>query len=134
MIEIRDKNFSKNYSNGCRHSKNLNTLFDISNSGVDYYNDHNIGFEFKESFMENPKNIFFKVPRYQAKISDYFVFCVSAIEYILVPKEYILERFKFKTKRKNANIRITTIRDMAIYTTIDVNDLKEYIDKIEVKG
>lgn len=126
----RDKNFSRNYSNGCFHSKYLNTLFNISNRGVDYYNDHNVGFEFKESFMTNPDNIFFKVPEHQAKISDYFVFCVNTIEYILVPKEYILEKFNFKTKRKNANIRITTVRDMAIYTTIDIFEMKERIDKI----
>lgn len=48
MIENRDKSFSKNDSNGCFHSEYLNTLFDISNRGVDYYNDYNVGFEFKE--------------------------------------------------------------------------------------
>ena len=129
----RHKNHSKNYSNGCFHSKYLNKIFDISNRGVDYYNDYNIGFEFKESFMENSKNIFFKVPEHQAKISDYFVFCVDTTEYYLVPQKFILEHYDFKTKKKNANIRISTVKKMALYGTDDIFELKEIIDKIEVK-
>lgn len=133
LSEKRDKNYSKNYSNGCFHSKYLNSVFDISNRGVDYYNNHNIGFEFKESFMEKRDNIFYKVPELQAKNSDYFVFCVDTSEYYLVNASLILNRFNFKTKKKNANIRIKTIRDCAIYMTIDVNDMKRYIDKITVR-
>jgi len=129
----RDKNFSKNYSNGCFHSKYLNTIFDISNRGVDYYNNHNIGFEFKESFMTNPNNIFFKVPEHQAKISDYFVFCVGTSEYYLVPQRFILRRFCFKTKRKNANIRINAVKEMALYYTDNIIELKEIIDNIKTK-
>jgi len=128
----RQKNYSKR-SNGCFHSKYLNQIFDISNRGIDHYNDHNIGFEFKESFMENRDNIFFKVPEVQAKNSDYFVFCVDTSEYYLVNAEVILNRFSFKTKLKNANIRIKTIRKCAIYMTVDVIELKEFIDKIKVR-
>ena len=130
MSENRQKNFSKNYSNGCCHSKYLNEIFDISNRGIDYYNNHNIGFEFKESFMKNPKNIFFKVPEHQAKISDFFVFCVGASEYYLVHNELLLSHFSFKTKKKNANIRISTVRGLAECTTSDIFKLKEYIDNI----
>lgn len=133
MSEKRDKNFSKNYSNGCYHSKYLNRVFDISNRGVDYYNDYNIGFEFKESFMVKNENIFFKVPEHQAKNSDYFVFCVDMTEYYLVPQRFILTNFNFKNKRKNANIRINTVRTMAIYRTSNVFDLKKHIDKVEVR-
>ena len=129
----RHKNFSKNYSNGCCHSKYLNKIFDISNRGVDSYNDHNIGFEFKESFMENRDNVFFKVPEHQAKNSDYFVFCVGTSEYYLVPQRSILRRYDFKTKKKNANIRINIVKEMALYGTSDIMELKEIIDKIEVK-
>ena len=131
MIE-RNKNYSKR-SNGCFHSKYLNRVFDISNCGVDYYNNHNIGFEFKESFMENKENIFFKVPEHQAKVSDYFVFCVDTTEYYLVNAKMILYNFGFKNKMKNANIRINTIRRVAVYMTDDVMELKDYIDNITVR-
>lgn len=82
--------------------------------------------------MKNKKNIFFKVPKHQVEVSDYFVFCIDTSEYYLVPKESILNRFKFKTKEKNANIRITTIRNLAIHHSYNVNDIKIIIDKIEV--
>lgn len=131
MIE-RSRNFSKNYSNGCFHSKYLNEIFDISNRGVDYYNDHNVGFEFKESFMKKSKNIFFKVPEHQAKISDYFIFCVDTSRFYLVPSKFILMRYNFKTKMKNANIRISTINKLATRIFVNISNLKEYMDKIEV--
>ena len=132
MSQERAKNYSKR-SNGCFHSKYLNNVFNISNRGVDYYNNHNIGFEFKESFMENRDNIFYKVPEHQAKVSDYFVFCVDTSEYYLVNAKVILYNFGFKTKQKNANIRINTIRKVAVFLTLDVLELKDYIDKITVR-
>lgn len=121
------------HSQGCEHSPYLRDLFNISNLGVDSYNDYNIGFEFKESFMVNRDNIFFKVPEDQAKNSDFFIFCVDTTEYYLVDNQEILKRFNFKTKEKNANIRINTVRKIAMFLTCDVFELRDYINKIEVK-
>lgn len=120
-------------SEGCLHSKYLREIFDISPNGVDSYNDYNIGFEFKESFMINRDNIFFKVPEVQALNSDFFVFCVDTTEYYLVDNREILKRFKFNTKEKNANIRISTVRNLSEFTTFDVLELRDYINRIEVK-
>lgn len=118
-------------SNGCLHSKSLNDVFDISPVGVDFKNDFGVRFEFKESFMINEKNIFFKVPWYQVKNSDFFIFCVANFEYYLVDKIEILGRFSFKTKEKHACIRISTIRNIFLEAFIDVNDLKVFIENIE---
>jgi len=133
MINQYAKNFSKNYSNGCEHSEYLRSRFNISNLGVDYYNDNNIGFEFKESFMERIENIFFKVPEVQALNSDYFVFCVGTSEYYIVPQRDILENFDFKTKKKNANIRINTVKQLACFKTDDIDVLEIVIDELEEK-
>lgn len=127
--------YNKNliYYNGYRreHSTYLNELFDISPNGVDYHNPFNVGFEFKESFMQNKDNIFFKVPQKQTENSDFFIFCVETITYYLVDTKKIIKRFKFDTKEKNANIRINTIKKLSNYFTGDVSRLKEFIDKIE---
>lgn len=118
------------YSNGCEHSRYLNEIFSISKNGVDYYNPYNLGFEFKESFMSKKEDIFFKVPEKQADCSDFFVFCVHTTEYYLIQKDFILDRFNFETKEKNANIRINTIRKNAEFLTFDVFEMKDHIDNM----
>lgn len=120
-------------SEGCLHSKYLRNIFEISPNGVDSYNDYNIGFEFKESFMKNRDNIFYKVPEDQAKNSDFFIFCVDTTEYYLVDNQKILKRFNFKTKEKNANIRIQTVRKISEFITFDVLELRDYINRIRGK-
>ena len=120
--------YNNNYKR--EHSIYLNDLFDISPNGVDYYNPYDLGFEFKESFIEKREKIFYKVPEHQTLVSDFFIFCLHTSEYYLVRKEDIEKRFDFKTKEHNANIRINTVKSLSIYNIDDVNKLKEYIDKI----
>jgi len=113
------------------HSDYLNNLFNISPNGIDYHNDYNIGFEFKESFMKKEHKIFFKVPKKQVDLTDFFIFCLASHEYFLVDKRDILENFSFNTKEHNANIRINTIKRLSLYDTSDVFHLKGIIDKIK---
>ena len=121
------------YANGYRreHSDYLREIFDINPNGVDYYNDFNISFEFKESFMVKEKNIFYKVPEYQVKNSDFFIFCLKNRCYFLVDKREILNRYKFNTREHNANIRLNIVKFLSTYNTVNVFVLKDFIDKIE---
>lgn len=121
------------YANGYRreHSDYLREIFDISPNGVDYHNDFNIAFEFKESFMIKEENIFYKVPEFQVKVSDFFIFCLNTRHYFLVDKRDISEHYKFNTKKHNANIRINKIKLFSFFITDNVFALKDFIDKIE---
>ena len=76
---MESSDFLEIYSDGLRsnHSDFLNAFFDINIRGVDYYNPHNISFEFKESNMRNKHGIIFKIPLHQIKYSDFFNFFVN---------------------------------------------------------
>jgi len=121
------------YDNGDRskHSKFLNSFFSINNRGVDYYNPNNISFEFKESYMSDKKNIFFKIPEHQINESDFFIFCVNYEKFYLVSKLDIRENFDCKCKSKKAHIRINTVKLFSFYSNENILIFKNYIDKIK---
>ncbi len=114
-----------------RHSNYLCETFDININGIDYHNSHNLGFEFKESFIKNEKNMFFKIPKKQAYTADYFIFCNHDKRYYLIPGRDIKKNFSFNTKEENGHIRINTVKLFSIFETNNINELKEYINKIK---
>jgi len=114
-----------------QHSLFLCQHFDISINGIDYYNSHNVGFEFKETYSPYEKNKFFKIPLKQVKIADYFVFCENTSNFFIVESREIRNRYTFKNKRKKANIRINVVKQMAIFHTKYIEILKKMIEMIK---
>jgi len=130
----------KNYKNEYKseHSIELGKYFSISNRGVDYYNDFNISFEFKESFAIDLKNIWFRCKKKQLINSDFFIFIIHSNyclnhEIHIIDSKFILDSYKFNTYNNRANLRIQTIRNISIYETNNLESLKEYITKIDYK-
>lgn len=119
------------YSLRRMHTDFLRGYFDIAYNGIDYHNPFNIAFEFKESYMKLEKNLFFKIPKEQVIKADYFVFCDHDKQYYLIPSIDIKKHYSFKNKRKFAHMRINTVKLLSIYSTDDIDDLKNYIDKIK---
>lgn len=89
-----------------------------------------MAFEFKESYIRSVNNIFFKIPQDQVKKADFFVLCDHNKQYFLIPSIDIKENFTFKNKRKLAHIRINTAKLLSIYSTDNLDELKEHIDKL----
>ena len=121
------------YSNGYKreHSDYLNNLFDIKPNGVDYYNQFNIGFEFKESYMKKEKEIFYKIPKHQILDSDYFIFSINDSMFFLVDKRDIQENFDCNNKYELAYIRINTVKILSFYSNENILLFKQYIDLIQ---
>ena len=121
------------YSNGYKreHSDYLNNIFDIKPNGVDYYNQFNISFEFKESYMKKEKGIFYKIPKHQLIDSDYFIFSINNTMFYLVDKRDIQENFSCKNKSKLAHVRINTVKLLSIYSNENILLFKQYIDLIK---
>lgn len=113
------------------HSWYLKHLFNISPNGIDYHTPYNVGVEFKESFMKNRNNIWFKIPRKQCEIADLFVFCIHNEKYYILDKRDIQENFSFQTCHTRANLRINTVKLLSIYETEDIMDLKQYLDNFQ---
>ena len=114
-----------------QHSYFLCQYFNISINGIDFYNKHNIGFEFKETWTPIEKNKFFKVPLKQVKIATYFVFCENASNFYIVESQEIRNRYKFKTKEQKAQIRLNSVIEMALFHTKNIERLKEMIEMIK---
>lgn len=130
----------KNYKNEYKseHSIELQKYFLISNRSVDYYNDWNISFEFKESFIENIEKIWFKCSKRQLSNTDFFVFIIHSNyclnhEIHIIDSKFILDSYNFKTYKNRANLRINTIRNISIFETNNLESLKEYINEIDYK-
>ena len=130
------KKYNGNYTS--EHSIELQKYFNISKIGVDYYNDFNISFEFKESFAKDLDNIWFKCNKKQLIQSNFFVFIIH-LNYCLnheihiIDSKFILDSYKFNTYKIRANLRINTIRNISCFETDNLESLKEYINKINYK-
>lgn len=121
------------YSLRRQHSDSLRSHFDIAFNGIDYHNPFNIGFEFKESYMQKETNIFFKIPQKQVKKADFFIFCNHDKRYYVIPTIDIKKQYSFKNKRNLAHMRINTVKLLSAFETNDINELKEVINNIKEK-
>jgi len=75
MIEIHKAKLCIN------HSIFLNNYFNISKSGVDYYNQFNISFEFKETYGIRFER--FRISKKQLYESNYIVFSIQGKEFYI---------------------------------------------------
>ncbi len=125
-----NKELTELYSDGYRreHSIYLKDFFSINPNGVDYHTPNNIAVEFKESFMKDRQNIWFKVPKSQCDVVDLIVFSIHNEKYYVLDKKDIQENFSFKTYNIRANIRINTVKLLSIFKTKDILELKQFLD------
>ena len=123
-----------NYNNGYRseHSNYLNGRFSISNRGVDHYNLNNVSFEFKESFAKNREKIIFVIPKKQLEESSFIIFNVHNEEFYIVRSSEFLMRYSFKNYYKRCYPRINIIKDLSFYETDNLDDLKNFMDKLTI--
>lgn len=105
--------------------------FPISINGVDYYNPNNKGIEFKESFNLKKQNPCFKIPKKQLKETDFFVFSFHYSEYYVLRKSFFQDKYSFENKAKACHPRLNTIIRNSIFETSDIEELKEYLDKLK---
>ena len=119
------------YDNGFRqnHSKFLLKLFHLSQNGIDYYNQYNIGFEFKECFANIKTYYRYKLPKEQLEKSDIIVFCFNNKEFYLVKSYVFLKRYKFNNN--SCCIALSTVRKFAFFRTFDIVKLKDKIEKYQ---
>ncbi len=124
----------KLYPNGYKreHSSHLNNVFNINPNGVDYHTPNNIAVEFKETFAKDNKSLWFKIPKKQVDQTDIFVFCFRNDHYYIVDKEDILSAYSFKTYEERANIRLGKVKSMAFFETNDIQELKIFLDQLEL--
>jgi len=122
------------YPNGYKreHSYFLRNLFNINPNGVDYHTPNNIAVEFKETFAKKNKSLWFKIPKKQVDQTDIFVFCYKNEHYYVVDKEEIAGAYSFKTYEERANIRLGKVKSMAIFQTNDIQELKIFLDQLEL--
>lgn len=113
------------------HSLFLRRYFDISMNGIDYYNTHNVGFEFKETWSPFNINKFFRVPFWQVENADYFVFCENSSNFYIVESQEIHNRYNFENKTKKAHIRLNSVIEMTLFHTKKIEKLKELIEMIK---
>ena len=127
-------------SNGRRHSPYLQRYFDISPFGIDYHNDYNVAFEFKETFALKIRSQFFRIPHWQVDESDYLVFIIykwfplenKYSEYCyIVRAEEIEYRYSFNNKNKFAFIRVEIVKEMCFMEFSSVFKLREFIHKLK---
>lgn len=119
---------------GCEHSIVLREHFLISSRGVDFYNNNNIAFEFKETHSKKLNNIFFKIPKYQLDESDYVVFFVHFAEnfkYFVHSSNYIKRRYSCKNTSKTAHVRIQIVKRNYIAKFKDMDILGLYLELIK---
>jgi len=126
LNDWKKDNFENNYTS--EHSTFLGKHFDISNRGVDFYNDNNIAFEFKECFTEKPKNQRFTLFKNQIEESDFFIFSLNFNEFHVVDSKFLRDSYEFR--RGLSKIRYGTIRNISIFETNDIERLKDYVKKL----
>ncbi len=119
-------NFENNYTS--EHSIHLREHFDIANRGVDFYNDNNKSFEFKEVFTEKPRNQRFTLFKDQVKNSDFLIFSLNFKEFHVIDSQFLLNIYAFP--RDISKIRIGLLRNISIYETNDIEELKQYVQKL----
>lgn len=119
--------YANNYKSA--HSIFLQESFDISNRGVDFYNDNNISFEFKECFTDKIRNQFYKLPLSQVENTDFFIFSLNHKEFHVIDSLFLSKIFKFPNGK--SNIRIGKIRKISIFETNDIEVLNEYLKNLK---
>lgn len=117
------ENFENNYTS--EHSTFLGKHFDIANRGVDFYNDNNTGIEFKECFTDKLRNQRFTLPKNQIENTDFFVFSLNHKEFHVIDSEFLRDSYEFR--RDLSKIRYGTIRNISIFDTNDIEELKDYV-------
>lgn len=119
IFDIYINNYHRN------HSKFLNIFFNLSENGIDYYNQYNIGFEFKESFSD--EKVSFKLPKKQLILSDFIVFCFMNYkekEFYIHKSKHLLSKYNFnkdfcypskKTVKRNYIFKTKNIKELKIF-------------------
>ena len=120
------EHYENNYRSG--HSIHLVGHFEIANRGVDFYNDNNKSFEFKECFTDKIENQRFTIPLYQVYINDFFIFSLNCKEFHVIDSEFLREIYEFP--RDLSKMRIGLLRKISIFETKDIEELKEYVRKL----
>lgn len=138
MIQVKKKmdnrRVFKIYPKGFKreHSIHLKSVFNINPNGIDHHTPKNLAVEFKESFANKDGYLWFKVPKKQVDVADVFVFCVKEERCYVVDKEDILGNYSFKTKKKNANVRLGTVKSMALFETSNLFELDNFLNQLEM--
>ncbi|MBA7492432.1 hypothetical protein ES702_02982 [subsurface metagenome] len=127
--EVIENIYSDNYKS--EHSEFLRDNFSIAGRGIDTYNDYNISFEFKECFTNKVKNQWYKLPLYQVKTTDFFVFCLNNNEFHVIDSLFLSKIYKFP--KGKSNIRIGKVRKISIFTTNNIEVLEKYIKNLKTK-
>jgi len=109
------------------HSIFLNNYFNISKSGVDYYNQFNISFEFKETYGIRFER--FRISKKQLYESNYIVFSIQGKEFYIHKPNYFLSKYTFKNNMCYPNSSI--IRKNYIFKTKDILELRDFIQNIK---
>jgi len=125
-------NNTKLYDNGYKseHSKQLRNKFNIDNRGVDWYNNNNVGFEFKESYAKDEKNIWFKLPKKQLEESHFTLISIHGKEFHIIRNSDVLDEYPFNTYKNRANIRVNSIRAKSIFNSFDLDKVEEFMKKL----
>ena len=118
-----EENYENNYTS--EHSTYLGKHFDISNRGVDFYNDNNTSIEFKECFTDKLRNQRFTLLKNQIEESDFFIFSLNYEEFHVIDSEFLREIYKFP--RNLSKIRFGLLRKISIFETNDIERLKDYV-------
>lgn len=120
------------YKYACRseHTQFLGSYFPIGSRGVDWYNPNNLAIEFKESYMRNISDMWFRVPKEQVEKSDILVFCVYQRSFYCVMPDFIKKTYNVGVD-KTYKIRLNPIKIMSFFTCHDINILKEFLLNIE---
>lgn len=116
---------------GCKHSDRVQEFFEIESRGVDYVNDFEIYFEFKETWAKKESQMFFRIPRNQLLSSDFIVFFIHDREFYVHKSVRFLRKYKFDNPSKHCCLRYTTIRKNYLAKFTSYRDLKKYIDARE---
>lgn len=122
----------ENYENDYRsnHSIFLNEHFDIANRWIDTYNDNNVSFEFKECFSNEVRKQRFELKKYQVELTDYFIFNLNHQEFHVIDSQFLLDTYEFPKGR--SRIRIGRLREISIFQTNDIEELKEYVKNLSL--
>jgi len=113
-----------------QHSLFLCQHFDININGIDYHNDFNVGFEFKETWSNIERNKKFRVPLNQVLKAKYFVFCEDFSNFYIVSSEEIQFRYTFRNENRRAIIRLSSVMEIALFHTKNIEVLKKMIKEM----
>lgn len=125
-----------NYAKESNHSNYLRGFFDISANDIDYYNQYEFAFEFKETIKEINDNcrtnrIQFNCHKNHLENSDYYIFCFRDKEFYLVESKIILNHYNINNKYNIAFVSVRFILNNALVKSNDMLALKDFIDSIK---